>query len=190
MANSDIAFGFVPIGTTDGADYHGKMRDVEFLAADAVACFLGDMVKLTGTTGTDGFTPVVAQAAAGDAIIGAIVEFVPDFEDESFLTAGSNRLASTARKARVCWGSDVLYTAQASTTLVAADAGQNADLVVAAGSTITGISAMEIGAVIAAGATGQLRLHRVTNTTTNELGADAEWVVSINEDQDDHGTGV
>lgn len=190
MANTDQAFGFVPVGTTDGSDYHAKMRDVEFLADDAVAAFIGDMVKLTGTTGTDGFTPVVAQAAAGDAVIGAIVSFIPDFEDETFLTAGSSRLASTARKARICFGSDVIYAAQASTTLVAADAGQNADLVVAAGSTITGISGMEIGAVIAAGATGQLRLRRVRNTIDNELGADAQWLVNINEQQDDHGTGV
>jgi hypothetical protein len=190
MANTDQPFGFVPIGTTDGSDYHGKLREVEFLAGDAVAAFIGDMVKLTGTTGADGFTPVVAQAAAGNGLIGAIVEFLPDFEDETFLTAGSSRLASTARKARVCFGSDVLYIAQASTTLVAADAGQNADIIVAAGSTITGISAMEIGAVIGAGATGQVRLHHVFNTTENELGADAQWVVSINENQDDHGTGV
>jgi len=190
MANTNQAFGFVPIGTTDGADYHAKLREVEFLVGDSVAAFIGDMVKLTGTTGADGFTPVVEQAAATDAIIGAIVEFLPDFEDETFLTAGSSRLASTARKARVCWGSDVLYVAQSSTTLVAADAGQNADIVVAAGSTITGISGTEIGAVIAAGATGQLRLHHVRNAVDNELGADAQWVVSINENQDDHGTGV
>ena len=190
MANTDSPFGFVPIGTTDGSDYHGKLREVEFLAADGVACFLGDMVKLTGTTGTDGFTPVVAQAVAGDAIIGAIVEFFPDFENEAFINAGSNRLASTARKARVAWGSDVLYVAQASTTLVAADAGQNADIVVGTGGTITGVSGSEIGAVIAAGATGQLRLHHVQNKLDNELGADAQWVVSINENQDDHGTGV
>ena len=47
MANTDSPFGFVPIGTTDGSDYHGKMREVEFLDTDAVACFIGDMVKLT-----------------------------------------------------------------------------------------------------------------------------------------------
>ncbi len=190
MANRDIAFGFSAFDTTDGSDYHGKLREVEFLAADAVACFLGDMVTLTGTTGTDGFTPVVAQAAAGNSIIGAIVEFDPDFDNETFINAANERLASTARKAKVAWGSDVLYRAQASTTLVAADAGQNADIVVGTGSTVTGISGSEIGAVIAAGATGQLRLHRVLNTTDNAIGADAEWVVSINENQDDHGTGV
>lgn len=191
MANPDIPFGFVPIGTTDGADYHGKLRTVEFLDTDGVAAFLGDMVKLTGTTGADGFTPVVAQAVAGDAIIGSIVEFFPDFENEAFIGSQNNaRAADTARKARVCFGSDVLYIAQASTTLVAENAGQNADIVVAAGSTITGISEMEIGAVIAAGATGQLRLHHVFESLDNELGADAQWVVSINENQDDHGTGV
>lgn len=191
MANQDQAFGAVPIGTTDGSDYHGKLREVEFLSTDAVASFLGDWVKLTGTTGTDGFTPVVAQAAAGDAIIGAITEFLPDFENENFIGDGNNqRAANQAIKARVPFGSDVLYSSQASTTLVAADAGQNADIVVAAGSTITGISGMEIGVVIAAGATGQLRLHHAVNGIDNELGADAQWVVSINENQDDHGTGV
>lgn len=191
MANVDQPFGFVPVGTSDGSDYHGKMREVEFLSTDAVAAFLGDMVKLTGTTGTDGFTPVVAQAAAGDAIVGAIVSFVPDFDNEAFIGNGNNqRAANQAVKAKVCFGSDVLYTAQCSTALVAADAGQNADIVVAAGSTITGISAMEIGAVIGAGATGQLRLRHARDTTLNELAIDAEWIVNINENQDDHGTGV
>ena len=190
MANIDSPFGFVPIGTTDGSDYHGKLREVEFLDSDATACFLNDMVKLTGTTGADGFTPVVAKASAGDAIVGSIVEFFPDFENEAFINAGNNRLASTARKARVCFGSDVLYVAQSSTTLVAADAGQNADIVTGTGDTLTGISGGEVGAAIGAGATGQLRLHHVRNAVGNEIGADAQWVVTINENQDDHGTGV
>lgn len=189
MANTDQAFGFVPIGTSDGADYHGKLREVEFLDTDAVACFVGDMVKLTGTTGADGFTPVVAQAAATDAIIGALVSLTPTFEDEGSLTT-NYRVASTARKGFVAFGSDVLYAAQASTTLTAADAGQNADIVVAAGDTITGTSGMEIGAAIGAGATGQVRLRRVRNIPGNALGADAQWIVNINENQDDHGTGV
>ncbi len=190
MANVNSPFGAVPVGTTDGSDYHAKLREVEFLDTDSVPAFLNDWVKLTGTTGVDGFTPVVAQAAAGDKLIGSIVEFLPDFDNESFINAGNNRLASTARKARICWGSDVLYVSQSSTTLVAADAGQNADIVVGTGDTITGVSGGEIGAVIAAGATGQLRLHNVRNIVGNEIGVDAQWVVSINENQDDHGTGV
>lgn len=189
MANTDSPFGAVAVGTSDGSDYHGKLREVEFLAADAVAAFIGDFVKLTGTTGADGFTPVVAQAAATDALVGVLVSLTPTFEDEGSLTL-NHRLASTSRKGFVAFGSDVLYVAQSSTTLVAADAGQNADITVAAGDTITGISGMEIGAVIAAGATGQLRLRRVDQAIDNEIGAFANWIVNINENQDDHGTGV
>lgn len=193
MANTDQPFGFTPIGTTDGSDYHGKLREVEFLAADAVAAFVGDIVKLTGTTGTDGLTPVVAQAAAGDANVGAIVEFSPDFEGEAFITAGNNRLASTARKARVCFGSDVLYAVQTSNGVVsAANFGQNIDLAVGTGSTVTGVSGMtvDVGTIPGAGATAQFRLHHLDRSIGNELAAFARVVVSINEDQDDHGTGV
>lgn len=190
MANTDQAFGFVPIGTSDGSDYHAKLRPVQFLAADGVECHIGDMVKLTGTTSADGFIPVVARAAAGDALIGSLVSLEPDLTDESTLSAANFRVASTLRIGKVTFGSDVLYAAQASTTLVAADGEQNADIVVGTGDDITGISGSEIGAVIAAGATGQLRLKHVRNTLDNELGADAQWIVNINENQDDHGTGV
>lgn len=191
MANVDRPFGFVPIGTTDGADYHGKMRDVAFAASDNTACFVGDMVTLSGTTTADGRTEVVARAAAGDAIIGAIVGFYPEFSTEAFLSEGGNyRRASTARTARIVFGSDVLFMAQSSTSLVAADAGQNADIVPGTGNIITGLSGGEIGAVIGAGATGQLRLRHLSTEIGAELGADANWVVSINENQDDHGVGV
>jgi len=192
MANVDSPFGAVAIGTSDGSDYHGKMREVEFLAADAVAAFIGDFVTLTGTTGTDGFTPVVAQAAAGDSVIGVLVSLVPTFEDEGSLTL-NNRLASTARKGYVLFGSDVLYTMQEDSVggaLVAADQGLNVDIVVAAGDTITGISAMEIDSSTILQATGQLRLRRVDRGPDNELGINAKWVVNINENQDDHGAGV
>ncbi len=199
MANTDAAFGMVAIGTTDGGDYHAKLREVEFLAADTVACFLGDPVALTGTTGTDGKTPVVAQAAAGGAIIGAIHSFIPNFSDEGTLSSSPNhRVASTARKALVAWGSDVLYVIQEDAgggALVAANAGLNADIVVAAGSTVTGASGVELDSSTILQASGQLRVHRLSPDIETVLGTaadglNANWVVSINENQDDHGAGV
>lgn len=193
MANTDAAFGLVPIGTTDGSDYHGKMREVEFLAGDSVACFVGDLVKLTGTTGTNGKTPVVAQAVIGNAAIGAIVSFVPDFDNESFINAGNNRLASTARKAMVCFGSEVLYVVQEDSVggaLAAADAGLNADIVVGTGNTITGVSGSEIDSSTKLQATGQVRIHHLSRDEATVLGTNANWVVSINENQDALGTGV
>lgn len=194
MANVDAPFGFVPIGTTDGSDYHGKLEEVEFLATDATPAFLGDMVSLTGTTGTDGYTQVVTQATAGtgNALFGAIVEFLPDFTNEAFIGDGNNqRAANQAIKARVAVGKDVLYVAQANAALTAADAGQNAAIVVGAGDTITGISGMEIDAGTVTAATEQVRLVRGRNVVGNDpLLVDAQWVAFINEHQYDHGTGV
>jgi hypothetical protein len=199
MANVDAAFGAVPVGTTDGSDYHAKLRECVLLAADGTATFLGDFVKLSGTGSVDGKTPAVAQAAAGNAVIGAIVSFLPNFEDEGTLSSTPNhRAASTLRRCMVAWGSDVLYEIQAdedSSALATTDIGRNVDIVVATGSTITGISGMELDSSSVVDATAQLRLHGVANKVGNELGSTAAgdraiWLVSINENQDDHGAGV
>lgn len=190
MANTDAAFGFVPFSTTDGSDYHGKMRTVAFAAGDSTACFVGDMVRLTGTVDADGHTPVVTRAAAGETLVGAIVGFSPDFSNENFINGSGYRLASTVRTAQVCWGNKVLYQAQASTALAAADAGSNADIIPGTGSVITGTSGGDLGAVIGSAATGQMRLHKLVNEPGNELAQYGKWVVSINEPQEVDGTGV
>ena len=192
MANTDSPFGAVAVGTSDGSDYHGKAQRVEFLAADGVACFIGDFVKRTGTGGTDGKTPVVAQAAATDALVGVLVSLEPDFTDEGSLTS-NHRTASTARFGKVLMGSDVLYTVQEDSVggaLTTAEVGENVDIAVAAGSTITGISAMELDSSSQVSTTAQLRLRRVDGVLGNALGTNAKWVVNINENQDDHGAGI
>ena len=200
MANQDAAFGAVPIGTTDGSDYHGKLREVEFVTGDAVICGIGDFVILTGTTGTDGKTPVVARASAGGDILGAIVSFVPNFSDEGTLSSTPNhRAASTSRKAMVAWGNQVLYAMQSDedgTALVAGDAGRNCDIATVANpSTVTGISTMEIDSSDVKDATAQLRLHHLHRDVDTVLGSTAAgdraiWVVSVNESQDKLGAGV
>jgi len=193
MANTDSPFGAVAIGTSDGSDYHGKLREVAFLAGDAVACFIGDFVKLTGTGTADGLIPVVAQAAASNALVGVLVSLVPDFTDETFISAASHRLASTARTGMVLFGSDVLYVMQEDSVggaLAVTDIARNAEIIVAAGDTVTGISAMEIDSSTVIDATAQLRLRRVDASLDNALGVNAKWVVNINENQDDHGAGV
>jgi len=200
MANTDAAFGAVPVGTTDGSDYHGKLREVEFLVGDTVACGIGDFVTHQGTTGTDGKTPVVARAAAGGALIGAIVSFVPNFSDEGTLSSTPNhRAASTSRKAMVAWGSQVLYVIQEDglvTPLTAGDAGRNVDLATVANpNTTTGVSTMEIDSTTVLDATAQLRLHHLSTDVDTVLGTTADgvnanWIVSINESQDALGTGI
>lgn len=200
MANTDAAFGAVPIGTTDGSDWHGKMRECVLLAADGTATFLHDFVKLSGTGSADGKTPAVAQAAAGDSIIGSIVSFIPNFADEGALSSRPNhRNASELRKCMVVWGSDVIYEMQEDAdggALAVTDIGRNCDIAtVVAGSTITGISAMEIDSSDVKDATAQLRLHSISQEQSALLGTaanglNAKWYVTINENQDDHGTGI
>ncbi len=199
MANVDAPFGAVPIGTTDGSDYHGKLRQVQFAAGDAVVAFLGDWVKLTGEGSTDGKIPVVAKGAANEDLVGVIVSFDPLFSDEGSLSSAPNhRTASVLRNAWITWGTQVLYEMQADelvTALTAGDIGRNVDIVATAGSTVTGISGMEIDSDSVADATKQLRLHSVSNKLGNSLGSttagdNAIWIVSLNETQDKLGTGV
>lgn len=200
MANIDAAFGAVPVGTTDGSDYHGKLREVEFVTGDSVACGIGDFVTHQGTGGTDGKTPVVARAAAGGAIIGAIVSFIPNFSDEGTLSSTPNhRAASTARKALVAWGSQVLYVMQEDgegTPIATASIGLNVDVATVTNpNTTTGISTMEIDSSTVLQATGQLRIHHLSPDVDTVLGTTADgvnanWIVSINESQDALGAGV
>ena len=187
MANSDIIYGLNAIGTLSGSDYHGKLRRVTFAAGDAVAAFQGDLVKLTGTVDATGKIPVVAQSAAGDASIGVIASFIPIEGDEGALTT-NHRAASTAQDALIYWGQDVLYTAQEDSDgndIEITEAGFNIDVIVGSGSTVTGISGMELDSTSAANtSTLNMRLHRVHDMPNNALGTNAEWVVSINASQE------
>ncbi len=187
MANADRISGLKAIGTLSGSDYHGKLRRVTFAAGDSVAAFQGDLVKLTGTVDATGKIPVVAQSAAGDASIGVIASFIPNFSDEGSLT-DNHRLADTAQDALIYWGQDVLYTCQEDSdgnAIEIAEAGLNINVVVGSGSTVTGISGMELDSTSAAGtSTLNMRLHRVHDMPDNELGTNADWVVSINASQE------
>lgn len=187
MANSDRPSGLNAVGTLSGSELIGKLRRVTFAAGDAVAAFQGDLVKLTGTVDATGKKPVVAQSAAGDASIGVIQSFIPIEGDEGSLTT-NYRPASTAQDALIYWGQDVLYTCQEDSVtndIQIAEAGFNINVIVGTGSTITGISAMELDSDSAANtSTLNMRLHYVHDAPDNALGTHADWVVSINASQE------
>ena len=187
MANSDKPNGLTPIGTLSGSDYHGKMRKVAFAAGDAVAAYVGDLVKLTGTVDATGKIPVVAQSAAGDASIGVLVSLDFDASDEGGLMTPLTRAASTARTGQVLFGQDVLYKIQEdsdSNAIEITEAGLNCNIIVGTASNVTG-SGMELDSTSAAGTnTLNMRLHHVFDSPDNVLGNNAEWVVSINASQE------
>jgi hypothetical protein len=182
MANVDTPFGLRPISNMAGMGVANRVRPYTVLAADAVAMFVGDLVKLTGTEAIsdDGFTyPVVAQAAATNTCVGVVIGFKinPDYLGQI------HRTASTLRTAIVVDDPYAIFEAQVNGTLVAADVGLNADITVGSGSTILGLSAMEVDQSTVKSATDVLRILRVLNSVDNETGANAKVEVMINEHQ-------
>jgi len=143
MANVDAAFGFRPI-QTHGSTWTGNAVSCVLATSNAVATFVGDIVRLEGGEDTtDGISrPTIDQIAATEVdIYGVIVGFEPNYAD---LTA-KHRTASTRRVARVVEAlPGVIFEAQLDEAWTAGDVGLNADVVVGTGDTTTGRSAMEI----------------------------------------------
>ena len=185
MANTDQPSGFTPVGTTDGSDWHGKLRTVQFADDYAASAFVGDIVKLTDTGSVDGKYEQVEVASAGDPNIGAIVEILPSFEDEGSLTQ-MYKPASTERLAKVCFGNEVLYEVQEDSdggALTTADIGSTINLAAGAGNEITGISGQEIDSSTVGTGT-QFRIRHIARREDNELGDFCRWIVMISDNQD------
>jgi hypothetical protein len=159
---------FAPIGTTDGSDWHAKMREVE-IAAGVANTFLGDMMALSGTGSADGRAEGVILATAGDAtafggaggstdLAGAIVEFTPDFTDEGTLIRNFH-LTGAAQLGKLIYGSGVIYEAPAITAVAITDIAANRNIALGAGgSLVTGIGTHGIGAAPGTPDLGQLRI--------------------------------
>lgn len=114
-------------------------------ATDSTALFQGDVVTLVTTTGTMDTKSEyqdVTRAATGNILLGVIAGFAPD--GSSPLT-GNTRVASTERYIDVIVDPDAVYQAQEDglgTAITAAGVGAmfNYNIIVAAGSTATGLS--------------------------------------------------
>lgn len=190
MANSDIVSGFKPVRYLNGAPYSGAHNLYLIPAGDATATFIGDAVVAGGTAGTAGLRvdgvdvegmPTVAQAAAGNTnIVGVVVGFYsrPDALGTLY------RPASTAMIAMVADDPNIIFEVQEDSVgaaLAAVDVGENADLVVAAGSTTTGISGMELDSSTHTAAAATLRILRLVPRPNNNIGDNAKWEVKFAE---------
>lgn len=144
MANADNPNGFRPVRYLSGAPYNGASN--KYVAAENL--FLGDLVELTGADG-DGY-PTVARSEAGDAHVGAVVGWDAVPSGNGSATLETLYCASGAVVYIADDPSLVFEAQQAGTDLVDASIGLNAEIVVAAGSTTTGKSNMEIDSTTAA----------------------------------------
>jgi len=150
MANADAAFGLRPVGGLDGSPYNGGTIRCVIPSGDSTATFIGDPVKLSGTAVTaadgSGTYPTVIQGTADAEFFGVVTSFEPDpatsLEDQY-------RKASTQRFCQVVPALDALFAVQADEDVVIADIGSSVDFVnstnvLTAGSTVTGLSGVEI----------------------------------------------
>lgn len=196
MANTNKVNGFRPVRYLNGAKYNGQFRKYIIPASDGTALFVGDLVKLSTAGSDEGYTAVV-QAAAGDACIGAVVGFEVD---PANLNTPQYRTASTKRVVYVADDPALVFEAQEdgdTDPLETADIGLNVSFVVAAGSTTTGASGMQIDSTShATTATLPLRLLGLAQRPDNEnvLSAGGQaytrWEVKINNHQLGSSTGV
>lgn len=187
MANVSRINGFRPVKHVLGAHIQAKKYFIP--STDGTAVYLGDIVKLAGSADTDGTCPTVAIAAAGDAVLGVVVGFLPN--PSNLNVDGQYRVASTDRYVYVIDDPYVVFEAQTSNgTLAAADIGLNANHAVGSPSTTTAQS----GATVDVGsknttATLTLKIMGFRSRVDNEVAASAKVEVMINNHQL-RGTGV
>lgn len=152
MPNSTVKFGLRPVRMVDGSPLNFQTKRVFIAAADATAVFLGDLVKYATmvTTNNPKNLPTVAQSAASDtSCAGVVVGFDP-IDGVAVGSENLNRLyrpASTAMYALICADERVVFEIKADNggaALSGADVMENADIVVSAGDTSTGLSGMEL----------------------------------------------
>jgi len=184
MANVDSPFGLRPVSMLDGSPYSAGVRTFSTASGDGTAIYLGDPVKLSGTSSTvNGVVYTdVDQAATGDVIAGVVVGVIPDTADSLIY-----RAASTTRLLMIETGPNVLFEIQevsGGTALAAADIGLNANFVVGSGSTVTGKSGVELNnSGEATTNTLDLQIVGLVPRADNEVGEHAKWLVRINRSQ-------
>jgi hypothetical protein len=186
MANGNVAFGLKPVRMADGSPYAGCV-DVYFMPSSvATNAFVGDPVKLAGSSDTAGVASI-DFCAATDTITGAIVGFT----DAASMILGYGA-ASTARYVLVAHGQDLLFEIQedgVGGAIAAADIGLNAEIVVAAGSTATRRSGVMLDtSTKATTVTLGLRIRGIVQRPDNALAEFAKVLVSLNDTTESPGT--
>ena len=182
MANQNAPFGARVVGTTSSNDYAGRVEYCTVLASDSTALFVNDLVTFSASgaaVGDDGqYHKIVTQAAAADIIAGVVVGFLnnSDYPNQIY------RTGNTLRTAIVNVDPGVYIDIMASNgDGTATSVGNNSEIAVAAGSTITGYSGMTLDQAEITVSTAQLRITDIVNRVDNELGAYVIYRCFINE---------
>jgi len=181
MSNVDKAFGLRPIGNLSAT---GAQKQYAYEIADnqAGAIFQGDLVTVF-----DGFlvkfAPATHTAAVG--VFNGCNYVDPSTGKPTWKNfyPGSVNITSGKIMAEVLDDPNQLFIIQADEDIVQADIGKNADVIGTGGSTVTGISTMELdSSSIAKDAALNLKIVGLYDVPGNSLGTNfSVVVVKINE---------
>lgn len=180
MANKDLPTGAKFAGSLGQGSITGVANRYVFLATDNVAAFVGDFVTHQGTAAVDEFgvyRPVVAQSVATNRLLGFVGSFNAsrDYENQIY------RTASTLRSALIFDAPEVLFEIQTSGTFAVENMGLNADIVVGSGSTVTGLSGMELDqSTVNTTITLPLQIVGMIPRDDNEVGANTKLLCRMN----------
>lgn len=180
-----MAQGLVPVRYKSGAPYNGAANVYSVASGESNNIFVGDPVIISGTGDASG-VPGVARAGAGDRITGVVVGFAPNPAATAGSTSAINRgyrTASTADYLLVADDPALLFEATEDGTggfLATTDIGNNVDLAVGTGSTVTKKSGYVLDSSTAATTTAGVRIFGASPVVGNALGTTAtKWLVSI-----------
>jgi hypothetical protein len=180
MANIDKAFGLRPIGNLSATGAQ-KQYGYEIEDNQSGAIFQGDLVTIVGGYVVK-FLPATHAAALG--VFNGCNYIDPTTGKPTWKNyyPGSVNITSGKIQADVLDDPSQLFLIQADEDIVQADIGKNADVVGTGGSTVTGVSTMELdSSTIADTAALNLKIVGLYNVPGNELGNFATVVVKINE---------
>ena len=180
MANTDKASGLRPIGNLSAT---GAQKQYGYEIADnqAGTIFQGDLVALSAGFITR-FLPATHTAAVG--VFNGCNYIDPTTGKPTFKNFYPGSVNITAGKivADVIDDPNQLFLIQCNAGFVAANVGNNADVVGTSGSTTTGISSMELASsTLATTAALNLKVVGLYNDVNNDYGTNAVVVVKINE---------
>jgi len=180
MANIDKAFGLRPIGNLSAT---GAQKQYGYEIADnqAGTIFQGDLVALASGFITR-FLPGSHTAAVG--VFNGCNYIDPTTGKPTFKNFYPGSVNITAGKivADVVDDPNQLFLVQCDAGFVAANVGNNADVVGTGGSTTSGISTMELNSsTLATTAALNLKVVGLYNDVNNDFGTNAVVVVKINE---------
>lgn len=190
--------GLRPVRYLNGAPWNGQATVYAVATNEGTAIGVGDLVKLNGGTDANGVRTVSRIAATTDAAVGVMVGVKPYPGLKTMLSGGATPTLDLPQYAPASAGvvkyifvvddDDVLFEAQedgAGTPIAFASVGLNVSPTVAAASTTTGISTIQLDSdTVSTVGTLPLKLIEFVQAEDNTQGAaGARWIVKINSHQ-------